>query len=175
MDTILIVATILGGVAAIGYFGDKFVGWIRRDVPADPHDIELYARYKTLFIAGGVAEFYRQHDFLSSFPQARWSPLSQYVDTWDNVEHEFSDKQLQKAHRKVYGAALKLGSAIAKNTVPVGDGSSRSVKPDNLPLGPTPEDIKNEAKEINDAVPAFADAHRAFVRLANGRLRKQHD
>lgn len=172
METILIVATILGGLSALWFFWDKVAAGARGGVSVNQHDVKLYDAYRGLLIENGVAEFYQQHDFLGSFPQACWSPLSQYVDTWATVEHEFADKQLEKAHEKVYAAALKLGTVIATNTVPIGDGTFRSVKPDHLPPGPLPEHIRNEAKEINDSVPAFVGAHQAFVRLAIRRLRK---
>ena len=46
----------------------------------------------------------------------------------------------------------------------------RSVKPDSMPFGPTPEHIINEAKEINSLVPDFIAKHEVFVRLANVKL-----
>ncbi len=173
METVLIVATILGGLSAVWFFWDKLMTWLIDGSRANQHDVELYEEYRSLFVDNGVAEFYRQHDFLGSFMEAYWLPLSQYVDSWNTVEHEFVDKRLNKVHKKVYEAALKLGTAIAKNTVPIGkDDYLRSVKPDYLPPGPTPEHIKDEAREINDLVPNFVNAHQKFVRLANQRLRR---
>lgn len=135
------------------------------------YDITLFERYKSLFVENGVAEFYRQHDFLGSFKEEFWRPLSDYIDTWNTPDHEFADKQLQKAHKDLYEKAEKLGFAIAKYTVPIGkEGHLRSVKPDSLPPGPTPEHIKNEAKEINALVPGFFEAHSKFIRLANQKL-----
>ena len=135
------------------------------------NDIHLFNEYKKLFVDNGVANFYKSHDFLGAFQQEFWSPLSRYVDGWDNVEHEFVDTELQALHKEVYGSASKLGITIAGNTVPIGKGGHmRSVKPDSMPFGPTPEHIINEAKEINSLVPDFINKHEAFVRLANTKL-----
>lgn len=173
MNNLLIIATILGGIAAIGYFWDKAGAWLGVIGKPNQHDIELYEKYKKLIVDSGVAEFYRSHDFLGAFDNAYWTPFSYYLDTWGTVNHEFVNSQLNRRHKKVYEKALELGSAIAKNTVSIGThGNMRSVKPDYLPIGPTPEHIKTEAKEINSLVPEFINAHQKFVRLANRKLRR---
>ncbi len=173
MDTLLIVATILRGLAAIWQFWDKLRAWICGGTKPNQHDIDLYEQYKALIVSSGVAEFYRQHDFLCAFEEAYWTPFSRYVDTWDTVEHEFVDNRLNKTHKNLYASALKLATTISKNTVPTGPkGYLRSVKPDHLVRGPTPEHIKNEAREINCLVPSFIKAHQKFIRLANRRLRR---
>jgi hypothetical protein len=172
MDSILIIATILGGIAAIGYFWDKIKALFGRGSKRNQHDVDLYNRYRELIVDSGVADFYRGHDFLGAFESSYWSPFSRYVDSWGTIDHEFIDSRLNKAHKEVYTRAAELGMAIAKNTVPIGaTGHLRSVKPDRLPAGPTSEHIKTEAKEINSLVPSFTRAHEEFVRLANRRLR----
>jgi len=173
MEIILAIATILGGITALWFFWDKIIFWKSGSGEISVHDIELYEKYKSLFIENGAAEFYKQHDFLGSFQEGYWRPLSRYVDNWDTVEHEFVDKELNNAHKNVYSRAFNLGITIANNTVPIGRGSHmRSVKPDYMPLGPTPDRIKEEAQEINNLVPSFTEAHEFFVRLANSKLYK---
>lgn len=141
--------------------------------PVNEHDAHLYEKYKALFVDNGVAEFYKGHDFLGSFSEECWRPMSEYVDNWHTVEHEFVDGRVNNAHKKVYKAATKLGEAIAKYTVTIDtDGRIRSVKPRDAG-SPTPKHIKKEAKEINDLRPAFAKGHARFVRLANKRLRRR--
>ena len=172
MDNLLVIATILGGIAAIGYFWDKVRALFSRGGKRSQHDIDLYKRYRELIVDSGVADFYRGHDFLGAFESAYWSPFSRYVDSWGTIDHEFIDPRLNKAHREVHERALELGRTIAKNTGPIGaTGHLRSVKPDYLPAGPTPDHIKAEAMEINSLVPSFTLAHERFVRLANRRLR----
>lgn len=171
MEVLLAIATLLGGVTALWFFWDKVAAYVSGGDNINSHDIDLYKKYKSIFIVNGVAEFYRQHDFLGSFPEDQWKPLSHYVDNWHAVDHEFVNRKLNKLHKKVYESASKLGVAIATNTVPIGSGGHfLSVKPDYTPVGPTPEHIKEEAKEINSLVPAFIKAHESFVKYANYKL-----
>lgn len=172
MESLLIIATIFGGIAAIGYFWDKIKAFFSGEGRRNQHDIDLYKRYRELIVDSGIYQLYRGHDFLGAFQNAYWSPFSQYVDSWGTVDHEFIDPRLNRAHQNVYEKASELGMAIAKNTVLIGaTGHLRSVKPDSLPAGATPENIKAEAREINSLVPGFISAHESFVRLANRRLR----
>jgi hypothetical protein len=170
MEIILTIATILGGIAALWFFWEKIIG-IFRSSNVSQHDINLYEEYKSLFLTNGVIEFYKKHDFLGAFQEDFWKPLSRYVDTWNTVEHEFVDNDLNVLHNKVYKSALSLGTTIAGNTVPIGRGGHmRSVKPDSMPFGPTPDHIIKEAHEINALAPSFIESHEAFVRLANSKL-----
>lgn len=171
MELLLVVATLLGGISALWFFWDKIADWTAGGKNVSAHDVALYEKYKCLFIYNGLAEFYRQHDFLAAFNEVNWKPLSRYVDSWDTVENEFVNKSLNKLHKKVYASAFELGSAIAKNTVPIGPGGHmRSVKSDNMPIGQTPEHIKEEAREINNLVPEFIKAHKSFVKYASCKL-----
>ena len=171
MEVLIVVATLLGGIAALWHFWDKIAAWITGGKKVSSHDVDLYEKYKSLFVRNGVADFYKHHDFLGAFSEDYWRPLSRYVDGWHTVEHEFVHRKLNRLHKKVYESASKLGLAIAKNTVPIGTGGHmRSVKPDNLPVGPTPEHIKEEAREINGLAPDFIKAHESFVRYANSKI-----
>ncbi|MCX2833170.1 hypothetical protein [Microbulbifer thermotolerans] len=171
MEELLTIATLLGGITALWFFWDKIAAWATGGKSISPHDAALYEEYKSLFVRNGVADFYSQHDFLGAFREDNWRPLSRYVDGWHTVEHEFVHKKLNKLHKKVYESASRLASAIARNTVPIGPGGHmRSVKPDNMPVGPTPEHIKEEAREINSLVPDFIKARESFVRYANSKL-----
>ena len=76
------------------------------------HDIELYEKYSALFIDNGAVEFYRQHDFLGSFEERYWRPLSQYVDNWNTVEHEFVDSRLKESHKKWSEVAESFSLAL---------------------------------------------------------------
>lgn len=171
MEILLSIATLLGGITALWFFWDKISAWRICDKKVSSHDAALFEEYKSLFVRNGIVDFYRQHDFLMAFREDDLRPLSRYVDGWHTVEHEFVHKKINKLHKKVYESALALGVAIAKNTVPIGTGGHmRSVKPNNMPVDMTPENIKEEAQEINSLVPDFIKAHESFVRYASSKL-----
>lgn len=175
MEIMLAAATIVGGAAAVWFFWDKIAGWFSKDAPISAHDLKLYQQYKELFIDNGLAEFYRQHDFLAAFREDQWRPLSAYVDEWHTVEHEFVDQELNAASKKVYESAYELGMAIAQYTVSINNGQMRSVKSDRMASQPTPDHVKQEAREINSLTHPFNEAHKGFVRLANTKLYSQRN
>ncbi|MGY2572436.1 hypothetical protein [Vibrio sp. C8] len=171
MEIILAIATLLGGITALWFFRDKVIDIAHESSKVNTHDLELFEQYKSMFVTTGVAEFYRQHDFLAQFSEDYWRPLSRYVDTWYKPDYEFSNSKLRKKHKTLYAAAEKLGITIAGNTVTIAPTyKMRSVRPDNLAFEPIPNHIKEDAKEINSLIPAFIKAHDDFVKLGNREL-----
>ena len=67
MNFLLAIATILGGLAAVGYFWDKIKVFFGGGDKRNQHDVDLYKRYRELIVDSGVADFYRSHDFLGAF------------------------------------------------------------------------------------------------------------
>lgn len=76
MELLLAIATLLGGAAAIRYFWDKFKG----QPAVNEHDIQLYEKYKALFVTNGIAEFYKSHDFFGSFRKDDRSSMMDWSD-----------------------------------------------------------------------------------------------
>jgi hypothetical protein len=142
----------------------------KRYSPSKPneHDLQLFEEFCSLF-TNGIADFYKRHDFATSFREDHWTPLGRYVDNWNNVEHEFVDKGLENASKKFYSAANKLGWAIANKTVSIGTGYLRSVKPDHIDK-PIPDWIRRDAEEINALRRPFGKAYEAFIRLGRKKL-----
>jgi len=134
-------------------------------------DIQLFEEFASLFAKNDRIRFYKEHDFLGSFREEFWKPLSEYVEIWNNAEHEYVDQEIEEASKKVYSSGYRLASTIAKNTVPIGrTGAARSVKPDHLGFGPTPDWVISDAKEINALAPPFVEAHEEFIRLGRKKL-----
>lgn len=114
--------------------------------------------------------FYSNHDFNGAFPSRVWSPLSDFVDGWGDVNHEFVDDDLEAYKKRLYLEANKLASLIARYTVSL-DKDYRSVKPRGG--GFTEEErerFRNEAKEINAQCDPFVSECNTFVRYARKRL-----
>ena len=132
-------------------------------------DIELFEEFCELFSNNDLIRFYKEHDFLASFDRKYLEPLNSFIENWDNAAHEFADNSLENERKKLYQSAFSLGTMIAKNTVPDENGRI-SVKPTNLPPGPTPDWVIKDAKEINALVPPFIKLHEDFVRLGRRNL-----
>lgn len=154
-------------------------GLIRRYISKQPlpqeaqipsaKDIELYKKFCEYFSNNDNIRFFKEHDFLATFEHARIGTLNEFIETWDNAAHEFLDEELESSKKELYKSAYALGTTIAKNTIPKGHGY-RSVKPDSLPNGPTPQWVINDGKEINLLAPSFVEQHENFIRLGRERL-----
>ncbi len=156
-------------IPIISTFGFLKNIWYKFHKP-NKHDIELYDKYKKLLIENGSIRFYKNHEFQSSFKNEYWTPLSNYIDFWNSIEYEFVDKKLNDAHKNVYSAAFLLGQTIAECTFFIGEGNyMRCVRHDEI-QGETPNDIKENAKNINELAKKFIEYHELFVKLAHSKL-----
>lgn len=131
-------------------------------------DVDLYERILRL-LPSDLMTFYKAQLFLAAFKREYSEPLFQFVDAWNTPEHESVDAEMEAARRRLYDSASALGQMIARYTVPTGVGM-RSVKPDYLPPGPTPDRVRQEAKAINNLCPAFVESHEQFVRIGRRKL-----
>lgn len=130
------------------------------------HDKELFEQFLSIFAKNDRIRFFKEHDFLGSFQKDRIDGLYEFVETWGNAAHEFIDQDVEKKRKDIYESAKRLAGAIAQYTTPNQAGLI-SVKPDNLPHGPTPDWIEREAKEINDCADEFAAKHEDFIRFCH--------
>lgn len=133
------------------------------------HDRELFNQFLSLFAENDRIRFFKEHDFLGSFQKDRIDGLNEFVETWDNAAHEFVDQDVEEKRKEIYDAAEKLALAIARYTTPSQFGYI-SVKPDSLPDGPTPDWIKDQAKEMNDCASEFVKEHEKFIRFCRAKF-----
>lgn len=125
---------------------------------------ELLSIFNPAFIS-----FYANHDFNGAFRNEFWSPLSEFCDTWNDVTHEFIDREMESKKKQLYNASLKIATVISRNTV--SRQGIRSVYPmDKLYTEQARIRFQAEAKEINDECDAFVAESEAFVRYARERL-----
>ena len=157
------------GEAAFEYLKGK-----RSPTPSD-HDRALFAAFQRDVAAGPTLRLFKLPDFDASFRRSDLQPLNTFVETWDNVEREFLDTQLQAAKKKLYANAEKLATEIARLTVPVGDGSFASVYSDAARkehgVDHRPDWVREEASILNALAKPFAAEYEAFVQLCRKRLK----
>ena len=111
-----------------------------------------------------VVTFFRDHDFRGTFHVSPMDRLFFYTDHWTTVEHEFIDKDLQKAQDEFREKAVKLARALAEYTT--SSQGMATVKPAVHDGGPLPDWVKAQAKELNDLATEFVGAHQRFLRFA---------
>ena len=129
------------------------------------NDVELYSEFLELFAKSDRIRFFKEHDFSGTFHKNQIEQLNEFIEFWDNADHEFVDQGMESARKNLYEAACNLGMVVAKNTTYKGTGPLISVKPDHLHSEPTPDWVKRDAKEINELAPPFVEAHESLVRL----------
>lgn len=133
----------------------------------DGDDARLLVTFRELLEPADI-KFFREHDFLGSFPNEPMKRLFEYLETWTTVEHEFIDPAVEKAHGKFREKAKALGLVLSKYTTNHGDFST--VKPPGPQSGPPPEWVKEEAQEINQKATNFVEAHQEFLKFARNRF-----
>jgi hypothetical protein len=135
------------------------------------HDRSLFQRFQKEFAFDPSIRLLRDHDFRAAFKWKYIKPLSDFVDTWDNAEHEFTDFTLQKAFQDFYCEARTMSRCLSDRTTLVGSREMLSVCSDfENYLGSRPEHIKKHAKELNDAARKFVPIYEEFVRLCRSKL-----
>lgn len=113
--------------------------------------------------------FYTHHDFRASFRGDYWNLLSRFVDTWDDVTHEFIDEELEVYKKQLYTKSDKLASLISQFTVSDGYGLY-SIYPRRQISEEQRERFRAEGQEINLACLPFLEECERFIRYARKRL-----
>jgi len=66
------------------------------------HDQKLYEKFLEEFPSNGSSvRFLSEHDFGSSFLAEKLDDFHRFLDTWQNAEHEFKSKKLNKYLRNL--------------------------------------------------------------------------
>jgi hypothetical protein len=139
----------------------------------DGHDQKVFARFKMALPFDPTIRLLKEHDFGGPFPRSAIRPLFSFVDSWEQPENEFLDGELQAYLRKFIEKASVMANEVSLKTVPVGDGNFASVFSDHMrALGPRPEHVKREAREINDAASAFVPEYETFIRVCRAKLER---
>ncbi|MFA7350834.1 MAG: hypothetical protein WC009_08745 [Methylotenera sp.] len=126
---------------------------------------ELFSIFNRSFIS-----FYTNHDFNGTFGAEHWNQLSRFCDTWDDVTHEFVDKDLELNKKQLYDASLRLASVISQYTSPISLNSYSVYPTQRVYSDKERERFREEAAEINNGCPAFVAECESFIRYARKRL-----
>lgn len=134
-------------------------------------DIRLFESLTELLPSNGRAmSLAREQDFSNSFAIAAVEPVTEFVQTWDNAEHEFLNKRIEAQKKSLLELASDFTLKIAQYTSPTGNGRQSAIPSRmNVDFG-FPEYLKKEIRELNEAASAFHHAHQSLIRLARENL-----
>ncbi len=141
---------------------------------ASLHDKELFGAFTALLPPNQTVRFFKEHDFGGSFSKSDVAPLYSFVETWDSVDKEFLDEELEKKRKVIYSLASELSSEIVGRTVPLMNGDLLSVFSDRQRATgqPRPTSVIEDAKVLNEKSSSFVPKYEEFVRLCKGKLEK---
>ncbi|NOR46408.1 MAG: hypothetical protein GQ534_12555 [Candidatus Delongbacteria bacterium] len=138
-----------------------------KQVPSQ-NDIKLFESLIKLIPSDSIIQFLKDHDFKSSFRFDYVKPIYEFLALWNNVEHEFLDKEIDNLRQELHKSAQHLMNEIGVKTFH-NKADLHSVKPEEM-HGPMPEKIIQNGVDINEAADVFVEAHEKFVRLAKKKL-----
>jgi len=131
---------------------------------AHSNDIRLFREFLDVLPSNTFIEFLKQHDFLLDFELDSVNPLRQFINEWDNAEHEFQDNELEELRKSLMTAGDDFSSKISKYTSPNSSGR-QAVRVDNLKhIDEHEERFESEAKIIDEASDEFVRIHQELVR-----------
>lgn len=153
-----------------GFLG-TLIAYLGVEVKLSPrgkeHDARLFAALlEELPSEGETIYFLANHDMGASFLQRRVEPLDQFVERWQDAEHEFADKQLDKLRLKLIESIEKFMNKLNVNVYTCGSGW--------LSIGMRDWDDRPEMFELRQELDELATevfkVHQELVRKARRKL-----
>lgn len=136
------------------------------------HDRNLFQQFSRALPFDPTIRVLRDYDMGDPIPRQAINLLYEFSDTWENVEKEFLDAELEKERKVLHTSARDLANEVARRTVPVGDQTHISVFSDQLRASSheRPPHVIEDAKILNTKATEFVPKYEAFVRLCRKRL-----
>ena len=140
------------------------------DRPRSHHDRVLFDRFLQSFPSNGAsARFLRDHDIGAPFRSSDLTQLDDFAETWNNAEHKFHSKELDKLRVALLKAAEEFRGELAVSV-------SRAHGPGFLSMGLRDWEDRPEMLAKRDQLNALGSAvhkaHQALVESGNRILRK---
>ena len=139
---------------------------------ARSHDQQLFQSFLNALPTEPTIRFLKDHDFGGSFDKQSIKPLNDFVYTWESVEKEFLDTEVEKQKKILFSLASKLASEIAGRTVPLRDGNYLSVYSDQQRASnqSRPASVIEDAKLLNATASEFVPKYEEFVRFCRSKF-----
>ncbi|MGO3927965.1 hypothetical protein NP284_06580 [Rhodopseudomonas pseudopalustris] len=153
-DTPHWVSVIFVGFAVVLLFGDRFLPENSRAEP-NPHDIELYAKFRKLF-DDDVMYFLRTNDFGGgSFSAKYFDVFDEISASWVEARYNFDDTDMSEIWGELFVVNRKLVRLIAENTSPTNGGDR--CRPHWVSAGFFSENIRECVTEMNSTATRLAE------------------
>lgn len=136
------------------------------------HDKALFQSFLHLLPPSQTTRFFKEHDFGGPFSKYNITPLYIFVETWNSVDKEFLDLDLEEKRKKLYSSASQLATEIARRTVPLRGGDLLSVYSDQQRATgqPRPDHVIEDSRVLNENASLFIPPYEEFVRRCKEKL-----
>jgi hypothetical protein len=137
------------------------------------HDKDLFKELLRILPTEPTIRALKEHDFGGPLRRSSINPLYEFNSTWDNVEKEFLDEELEQGRKELYAAASDLATEIAGRTVPTRMQDHITVYTDEQRAesnGRRPLEVIEDARVLNQKASAFVPKYESFVRLCRKKL-----
>lgn len=132
------------------------------------HDSILFALLlKELPTESNTMQLLAHHDFGGSFPFESINPLDVFIERWQDAEHEFIDKQLNKLRRQLVESIQQFLEKLNLNVYPDESGKRLSIGMRDFEDRP---EMFALAKELNELSTNVFQVHQEPVRRARQKL-----
>ena len=102
-----------------------------------------------------------------SFDIGRLDDLYNFLNTWNDAEHEFLDKKLEEKRRRLLKLIAEYTHLIGYNTFPT-DRGFQTVPPEWE--DEQPDRFHETVKQLHDKAGEVVEAHQQLIRAARKRL-----
>lgn len=152
-----------------------FIGFVINDSKtsksSENPDKLLFEKFIETLPSNGDIEFVRQFDGWISFDSEQIKQIRNFLWYWDNAEHEFADKEIEKKRKILYSAVEIFLNNVGLYTAPNHAGRQTVIPRDVDPDWDVPDHVKEEAKKLGESAQAVYQAHQDMVRTARKRLK----
>ncbi|MBX3628042.1 MAG: hypothetical protein KF892_23740 [Rhizobacter sp.] len=166
------------GIAFIAALGvvlakDPIRARLSNQRPVLEHDQALFNELLRVLPAEPTIRALKEHDFGGPLRRSSIDPLYEFNTTWDNVEKEFVDPELEQGRKELHAAASDLAMEIAGRTVPNRTQDHITVYSEEQRAetrGRRPPEVIEDARVLNEKASAFVPKYEAFIRLCRRKL-----
>lgn len=136
-------------------------------------DTHLFQKFLDDFPSNGYTiPFLRDHDLGGTYHDRSLTDINKFVDSWDNVEYHFLDKELEERRADLWQKCRAFTCLLAMHSYDIHGGPMFSCIPDAYKgAWNYPEHVEQKLRELNEKATECYELHQAFIMFARQKLK----
>jgi len=132
-------------------------------------DKDLYKKLLIELPSSGSIDFLRNHDFYNPFRINEYNQLLNFVYEWDNAEHEFINKDIEKTRKRLLGEINQFLDYSGTKTYPLKT-DFQTVMTDIDSEIELSEETKKSISKLNEYGSSIYNLHQELIRKGRENL-----